>query len=420
MNSKLPENLNRLYDQTIKYLDIAVLSRQTIDLLKNDSIFQKIFVECVGIVNYIENKYDIANGHTSRYAQAYYAICGQNLMINDDPKLYANEIEQEEKVNYLNTYLINRINMDFNQLEDSLKTVNIDGTDETVKVDSIDKGENSETTNTFHSTGQRMSDEEVLHKSGYTVHDVADQLINSQATIILNRNVASGKVFIYKSKPKVIFWIKMLTFVCFIILMLLSIASYGILMSQNGKLVYNTASSGETEKLQPFGFVNPLPYIQIILVIMIALISLSLVKNIKNDNARYFMPWGWLSLYCIFLLVVTMTAGETQLLLFRWDYFLTTFKKWTNVTSSGDWTESSKAVIQILEVWKILQYCIYALIGTIAICVMIAAIFNPKKDIERMQQLHQQYVTQIRNGEIDTSDITGSNNPFGGISARMI
>lgn len=417
MNSKLPDNLNKLYDQTIEHLDIIVLSKQTINLLKNDSIFQKIFIECVGIVNFIETKYNIESENTSRYAQAYYAICNKNLLINDDPKLYKNPIELEEKVNYLNTYLINRINMDFKQLEDSLKVTSNESNDEIVKVDSIDKLDNSN--NNFQSSGQRMSDEEVLHKSGYTIHDVADQLINTQATIILNRNVTNGKVFIYKSKPKIIFGIKIVTFISFIFLMLLSIVSYGILMSQNGKLNYNVGND-QNPNIQPFGFVNPLPYIQIILVIIISLISFSLIKNIKNDNARYYMPWGWLSLYCIFLLIIIMTAGETRLLLFGWDNFLNIFKKWNNVTSTGEWTESSKLVIQILEIWKILQYCIYGLIGIIVVCVIIAAIFNPKKDIERMQQLHQQYVDQIRNGEIDTSDITGSNNPFGGISTRMI
>lgn len=408
MDSKLPDNIQTLYNQVIKYLDIIVLSKTTIDLLRNDSIFKNIFIECVGIVNFIENEYNLENQHASRYVQAYFAICNEKLTINDDPKLYGNVVELQDKVNYLNTYLINKANMDFDELEKTLKTVN----EEPIKVEVVDNVENP-TINATHIGGQRISDEEVLQKSGYTVHDVADQLINTQATILLNKNIASGKVFIYKSKPPIIFWIKITAFISFILILLLSIASYAILVSQDKKLNFTYLDSNKNEKEAAFSFVNFIPYIQILLFFMILMISFSLIKNLKNDNSRYYMPWGWLSLFVVFLFVITLSSLETRIIFFNYNDL------WNNLQNTNKTNLNANHVWQLIEVWKIIQYCIYGLLSLIVICIVTAAVFNPKKDFERMQELHQQYAEQIRNGEIDTSGFTPGS-PFGGISTRMI
>jgi len=72
----------------------------------------------------------------------------------------------------------------------------------------------------------------------------------------------------------------------------------------------------------------------------------------------------------------------------------------------------------MIDLWKIFQYITYGALGLIVVCIVTAVIFNPKKDVERIQALLDQYVQQIRNGEIDTTDFGRS--PFGGISTRMI
>lgn len=418
MENQMTLEQQKLYDQAVKYLDVVVLANPTINLLKSDTSFQAIFVEVVGIVNYLETTFDIANGHVTRYAQAYFSICNKQLTVNDNKDLYQDIVDLKDKVNYINTYLYNRINSSIDDLENSFKA-NVTSENETTNNEAPIENNNVQNNEQqhFNHYSQPISDEEVLRKSGYTVHDVADQLIRTQASILLNRNIAKGKVFIYKSKPKIICLLKWITFSLFIALMCLSIASYGILMSQNGILSYLPQNSTQT---RPLSFVNPLPYMQILLVVVISLISWSIIRNMKNDNAKFFMSWGWLSFYLAFLLIIMLTTAEIRVILFNWNGFLTEIKTpaWGNVDSSGNFIATAQSVINMLENWKIIQYCIFGIFGALVVCIVTAVVFNPKRDIERIEQLLQQYASEIRNGEIDTSDL--GNSPLGGISTRMI
>lgn len=415
MSKKMTTAQNDLYHQTIKYLDIIVLAQPTINLLKTDNLFRKIFIECIGIVNYFETNFGIANGNVSRYSEAYYAICNQPINFDDDVNLYKNTIDLQDKVNYLNTYLVNKIGMNVEELENSFKAAN--SSDSSSQDDVVETVPINETTTNNNS--HRMSDEEVLERSGYTMHDVADQLIATQASILLQRNIAKGKVFIYKSKPIIIPIIKVLTFTLFVILMGMAIASYTVLMLPQTRLYYKPSTASDTTAATEISFVSPFPYILILTVLFLALMAVSVIRNMKNDNAKFFMPWGWLSFFVFFFLIITLTANETQILLFnRLGSFDAAFKHWNNVDSAGNWTPAALDAIRMIDLWKIFQYITYAALGLIVVCIVTAVIFNPKKDIERIQALLDQYAQQIRNGEIDTTDFGRS--PFGGISTRMI
>ena len=137
----------------------------------------------------------------------------------------------------------------------------------------------SDTSNDSSTTPPPMSDEELLRKSGYTLHDVADQLINSQAQVLLQRNIAKGKVFIYKNKPKIILVIKFITLVSFFLLVLLSITSFILLMTQSGKFSINWGlDSNNQAVIQPFHF-TPFPYIQILILLIIGMLIFSIIRN---------------------------------------------------------------------------------------------------------------------------------------------
>lgn len=416
MSKKMTTAQNDLYHQTIKYLDIIVLAQPTINLLKTDNLFRKIFIECIGIVNYFETNFGIANSNVSRYSEAYYAICNQPINFDDDVNLYKNTIDLQDKVNYLNTYLVNKIGMNVEELENSFKAANSNDNSSQPHDDVVETIPINEATNNNNS--HRMSDEEVLERSGYTMHDVADQLVATQASILLQRNIAKGKVFIYKSKPMIIPVIKVLTFALFVILMGMAIASYTVLMLPQTRLYYKPSTTSDATAATEISFVSPFPYILILTVLFLALMAVSVIRNMKNDNAKFFMPWGWLSFFVFFFLVITLTANESQVLLFnRLGSFDAVFKPWNSGTN-GNWTPAALEAIKMIDLWKIFQYITYAALGLIVVCIVTAVIFNPKKDVERIQALLDQYVQQIRNGEIDTTDFGRS--PFGGISTRMI
>lgn len=421
MSTKMTAAQQELYNQTIKELDIIVLANPTINLLKTDTLFQGVVSECVGIVNYFETKYDIANGSTNRYMQAYFTICNKQLTFNDDPKLYKNVTDLKDKVNYLNTYLINKIGKSFEDLEHSFKANNTN-----IQTNNNNNQQTEQTSpeqeNYSNHNAHPISDEEVLRQNGYTMRDVADQLINTQASILLQRNIAKGKVFIYTSKPKIIPVIKIITFILFIALMVMTIASYVVLMLDGArKLYYYPLSSSGTTSTDPvlISFTNVFPYIPIIVCLFIGFIAFSVIRNMKNDNAKFFMPWGWLSFFVFFILVITMTSNESQILLFnRLGSFDSIFRKGLNIDeSTNNWTATALEAIRLINIWKVFQYITYGLLGCVVICIVSAAIFNPKRDVERIQQLLQQYATEIRNGEIDTTNLGG--NGLGGLGSRI-
>ena len=417
MNKNFSEKQQKIYKTAIKYLDIAVLSSESIQLIKEDHKFQKAFLDCLGVTNYFETKYEIGNGSTSRYAQAFFAICNQKPNIDDNPSLYSKDKDNEEKVGFLNKYLVEKTKKSFDDLDNEFKA-NLNQTNELNKNNNANENQTtkSNTSNDSSTTPPPMSDEELLRKSGYTLHDVADQLINSQAQVLLQRNIAKGKVFIYKNKPKIILVIKFITLVSFFLLVLLSITSFILLMTQSGKFSINWGlDSNNKPVIQPFHF-TPFPYIQILILLIIGMLIFSIIRNWKNENSRYFMPWGWISFCIVFLLIIISTSTEIRLFLFNWSSNMK-----DNIIESNNGANNIDGVLKIINVWQILQYCTYGLIGLIIICVITAVIFNPKRDVERISQLLEQYAREIRDGEIDSSELGGSPfGGFGGFTSRFI
>ena len=416
MNKNFSEKQQKIYKTAIKYLDIAVLSSESIQLIKEDHKFQKAFLDCLGVTNYFETKYEIGNGSTSRYAQAFFAICNQKPNIDDNPSLYSKDKTNEEKVAFLNKYLVEKTKKSFDDLENEFKA-NLNQTNELNKNNNANENQTtkSDTSNDSSTTPPPMSDEELLRKSGYTLHDVADQLINSQAQVLLQRNIAKGKVFIYKNKPKIILVIKFITLVAFFLLVLLSITSFILLMTQSGKFSINWGVDANNKPIIQQFYFTPFPYIQLLILLIIGMLIFSIIRNWKNENSRYFMPWGWISFCIVFLLIIISTSTEIRLFLFNWSSSTK-----NNILPPEDGANIN-GVLKIINVWQILQYCTYGLIGLIIVCVITAVIFNPKRDVERISQLLEQYAREIRDGEIDSSELGGSPfGGFGGFTSRFI
>lgn len=399
MTKKISDEIQSIYDDATKKVDIIFLSSQTINLLSQDENFQKILTNVIGIINFITLHYELDTKNISHYTQAFHQITGKNLKFDDNEASYQNLTDIKDTINYLNVYVLNTIGKNFDQIEAEFKNTNENQSNNNNLSDESnnDNSVNEESFKTNNNFGQTLSDEELLRRSGVTMHDVADQLINNQAMIYLQRNIRRGKVFIYDSKPKIIPIIKYIAFALFIIIFALSIASYAILLSQNGKLQIQN-SNGEAK---PFGFVSPVPIQQILLGCIIAIICWSIVRNIKNDNNKYFLSWGWMLFYTLFLLVINLAAQESQILLFRYNAFLVELNK---VQSNLSYLETWKNYINIFQ---ILQYVSYGIYGLLLACVITGSICNPKKDNERIKQLLSQYASEIRNGQIDTSSLSG-------------
>ncbi|MDE5617828.1 MAG: hypothetical protein K2I36_03225 [Ureaplasma sp.] len=398
MTKMISDEIQSIYDDATKKIDIIFLSSQTIDLLHKDENFQKILTNVIGIVNFITLHYDLDTKNISHYTQAYHQITNKNLKFDDNENSYQNLTDIKDTINYLNVYILNTLGKSFDQIELELKN---NTKDNNSNIDSSNNdNEQLSSEETFQSNddhfNQKLSDEELLRRSGVTMHDVADQLIQNQSMIYLQRNIRKGKVFIYDSKPKIIPIIKYLAFILFIIIFILSIANYAILLSQNGKLQLQDQNGD----LKAFGFVSPVPFQQILLGCIIGIICWSIIRNIKNDNNKYFLSWGWMLFYTLFLLVINLVSQESQFLLFRYDSFLSQLK---TIDSNLSYLETWKSFIQIFQILEYISFGIYVLL---LVCVVIGSIYNPKKDVNRINELLNQYANEIRNGQIDTSELS--------------
>ena len=110
-----------------------------------------------------------------------------------------------DMINYTNIYILNTLKLSINQM-DKCKTNNIENNNNDDNDDVIDIDKQNESSN----FGNAQSDEDIIKNSGFSMHDVADQLLATQANMLLNKNIMNGKIYIFNSKPKIIPIIKII------------------------------------------------------------------------------------------------------------------------------------------------------------------------------------------------------------------
>ena len=252
--------------------------------------------------------------------------------------------------------------------------------------------------NPYEFQGNYKSDEEIIRSSGYTMHDVADQLIMTQANMILSKNISKGKVYVYNSKPKFIPIIKFIVIALLFVMFVLSIAAFALVAKYGENIEVVVADNN----LRFFSSSSIASYIfQFIFVLVIlGFISFSMFKNFKNDNSKYKFSWGVMSFYIVLFLMSTF--------MFSWNILINK----PNIAEGSD----PNSVYQIFTNAANIQIAIFAVIGLVVIFTVIGAILNPRRDEKRIMKLLEQYASEIRNGQIDTSNLGGGSmfsGPFG-------
>lgn len=432
-NNTLNEKQLSNYELVCNYLDIIFLAPSTVNLLKTDTTFQEVIEKDVNLVSYYETNFDIAEKKANKFIQAFHVITKKHIKISDNYLDYKDEDNNFDSINYTNVYLNNLLGQSVTQIGDSLKAK---APNEAEVKD--EKVESKEPTEEDYANNTPQSDEEVLERSGYTMHDVADQLIQQQAGLLLNRNIQTGKVYAFNSKPKVIPIMKWLTASFMIIILILSIAAFAIMMCTNNKLqlpVQSWNGNGPSQiTMQYVQLMTPFPFQLLMILLIVIMVVMSMLRNMKNDNSKYRYSWGWMIFYILMILMVTLIASGIQnSLIFNFNGFqslLVSTQYGTNANIALNGSNMSNVVVMgqhltkhaayyynlILD-WRDIQFTIYALIGAIIVCTITGAVFNPKRDIQRLQALLLEYANEIRNGQIDSSDLGGSSpfGPFGGM-----
>lgn len=378
----MTEKEKQNYDLVVYYLNIIFLDSKTTELLKMDKNFQEIIVNNISIVKH----YDLIESNlenSNRFIKSYEMLTTKKFVENSS--LNFNNLDDIcDTIKYTNIYLLNTLRLSIEQLDNKASNeANV-------------KEEVSREIPSNQSHGTYQTDEDILRNSGYSMHDVADQLVMTQANMILSKNVSRGKVYIYNSKPKFIPIIKLIIVGLLFVMFVLSITAFALIASKNGQI--KIMNNGEEVS---WGVNIPTFIFQFIFVaIILCFISFSMFKNFKNDNAKYRFSWGMMSFYLVLFLMSTF--------MFSWNILI----------DRVQYTDSSspEAIKYTFVYAANIEIAIFVIIGIVIIATVLGAILNPRKDEKRILKLLEQYASEIRNGQIDTSNLGGGSmfsGPFG-------
>lgn len=379
----MTEKEKQSYDLAVHYLDIIFLDSKTTDLLRSDKNFQEVITNDISIVKYFDN-IESNSTNSNRFIKSYEMLTNKKF-VNNDKINFSNLNDVYDTVKYTNVYLLNTLRTSIEQMDSINKASN----------EANVKDETSREIPADQFRGGYQSDEEIIRNSGYTMHDVADQLIMTQANMILSRNIAKGKVYVYNSKPKFIPIIKYIVMALLFIMFVLSITSFALIASKNGQIkAYNSQYELVSIELNIMSYVFQFIFVACVL----GFIAYSMFRNFKNDNSRYRFSWVMMSFYIILFLMSTF--------MFSWNILIDPIQYEIQASNA-------LAVKYVFTYAANIQIAIFVIIGLVIILTVIAAVLNPRKDEKRIMKLLEQYASEIRNGQIDTSDL-GGGSMFGG------
>lgn len=379
----MTEKEKQSYDLAVHYLDIIFLDSKTTDLLRSDKNFQEVITNDISIVKYFDN-IESNSTNSNRFIKSYEMLTNKKF-VNNEKINFSNLNDVYDTVKYTNVYLLNTLRTSIEQMDSINKASN----------EANVKDETSREIPADQFRGGYQSDEEIIRNSGYTMHDVADQLIMTQANMILSRNIAKGKVYVYNSKPKFIPIIKYIVMALLFIMFVLSITSFALIASKNGQIkAYNSQNELVSIELNIMSYVFQFIFVACVL----GFIAYSMFRNFKNDNSRYRFSWVMMSFYIILFLMSTF--------MFSWNILIDPIQYEIQASNA-------LAVKYVFTYAANIQIAIFVIIALVIILTVIAAVLNPRKDEKRIMKLLEQYASEIRNGQIDTSDL-GGGSMFGG------
>ncbi|MDE5599527.1 MAG: hypothetical protein K2I49_01175 [Ureaplasma sp.] len=401
-----------LYNQSIDYLDLTFLDESLIELLKTKEDFRKTVSNLLTFIVDCEDNELVTNKNQERLLAAYTALTNKEFEPNSTIT-FKTESELESEVNSFNEYLIQNLDKNFDKVKIEFQEKHVD---EAKKVESevfampvnnetgsMSNDNSANQSSTDNKTEKEFNTEEFINNSKANFQDMAESMIMASANSMLIMNIRKGSVYQYKSKPKIIPILKWLIVAVICVVIALSIASYTVLMVAGPVTVYDvgkTDSEGNPLTYSTF-LTTSFPFQLIFTILILVMMILSMVRNSKNENFKYYMSWGWMLMYVLVLIFVWfMVGGLTNSIIFDFNYFKDA------VLVNG----KESPAIPFINAYRAIQFTIIGLLGLVVVFLIVSCVFNPKRDFERMQLLVQEYVNEIKSGSMP---FDGGMNGFG-------
>ncbi|MDR3249467.1 MAG: hypothetical protein LBS95_00075 [Mycoplasmataceae bacterium] len=332
---KIKKNLDVVFNNSILKANII-----------KDKNLQKAVETCLNIYSFIVK--NTKDNYFSNYVKNYETIIKKkfnvkNIILGDD--------EITDQINWLNVYCKNQYSIDISTNK---------------KI--------SNNTEINEKTPEQAKREEIISNVIGTnveptkIMELQKKIMDSNSK--LNKDIASGKVFIYKSKPRIIPIIKFL-FNYVLIGLCLSLLIYSFF----GYILCTIHTNIDSDWVIYSSALIFATYL------ICSIILNYKIKLANNDNIKYYLKWQTIMLILIFLIFFVMIGM-------------------IGVTSSNSFVTILEEIklphndfIKV-SLWfnfiAIISTCVFIL--WLVILIILAAIFNPKRDDKKIGELYKEYL----------------------------
>lgn len=424
----LDHSTQNLYNKTKLQLNTVFLKPELKNALKNDSTLRRQVFQAINIVHYIESNYQTENQVFGEYSKAITSYEPYKQVIYN----FDDQDNLLDNVNSLRIYLLNTYQTNTEELEGVYGSIlflyqetevnndPISVTEEVVyQTKPIDQEE--QTQNTEYTQSNNNFDGSAFGFNSNIANDFKEMQINAVVNNIFMHKIMNNEVFIYNSKPKVIPILKILYIVMLGLMFIFSIVSFA-LISVFGKEMHTIATvatpSSQQKIVVPIARGAVIPFDLIILLLVISWFIYGMIKGWKNENVRYHFKYMVPLVFVIILVIIKLVSIFSGVFSFATDDILDSFNKiWnghieaakhTTAASAGlkpinpEDIDATKAHYQGIIMGYFATTIVVFVALLVALIVIVSAIlFNPKRDFERIKELHEQIRADLLAGKID-------------------
>ncbi|MCV3754042.1 hypothetical protein [Ureaplasma zalophigenitalium] len=446
------QSIVSLRHKTNTYLNIVFLNQKLNHAVATDDHFANIVQKTIGLLKSLEAQSTETPplAHSMEFAKAYQAYHPQTKNFTYE---LTDEDDCEDLLSSLQHYVKNSYELDLNTFYDQFygvsfvynqeqsygyETTSVDPTnqpaahisndqvidlpDDEQKDDSEDNEEDPVKTDGQSDNPNDKFEEEFKH-----------QYLDQAALMVWNQQVLDNKIYIFKTKPKIIPILKSLIFAFLLLLFVVSIvtyATYTIVTHSDilyGQIVRTEKANGvETVISKAIRLSDMTPKsipVQLIASGIIAIfMGVSIFKKKINENNKYAFKFGFFGFFIVAIFIIAIVEMFNKSAInFHNGNIVTEFNRVLNFSygvydKATSYTDPLHNIQlssidnfqtpfnQLKEIWvvsfvfKMFEFsCIFALL----VVIIIAMIFRPKYDHERNALIIQQIREDILNNKIN-------------------
>ncbi|MGL4950788.1 MAG: hypothetical protein ACRC4M_03080 [Mycoplasma sp.] len=445
-----------IYNECVKNVSVLFLYEDTVKLIKSDETLRGIITDSLDIIHTYETLNKSKDSKAEDFEIAFKTITSKSYTSKVIDK---NQYEEfEDKLSFLPIYIKNNLKSEWGSIIDSFKgnlnlaavLTNNAQNQSTDKVETVETEKVESTNNTNTNQSFNFNNKEFVEKN-INMDQMADQILNQQANMMLLSDIRENKFYQFDSKPSAYIWAKWVYYISIICFGLALISWLCIfLFTKQGFFFF-----GENIPLAPvlkdefyksfapnitsFGVGGYTYWISIIvggamLFSGLKKMSTLFMKN-ANDNMKYShrsMYTFWIILVLIFTILspfwASMFSGSgvgNGANYFNW---LSIADKYADVSGEIIVNDGSangvKFVIDnasYIGAMKAISSLSYVLIGLVVLVIVTNVIMKsiaPKPDVARIQAQINQYKSDIKSGKVQapSAGMPGAGGMFGGRS----